>query len=143
MVKEIAGNAYYIDSLGNYVNDEGTYVDSLGNVIPTENVTKGEIVDYAEHFSMGMLLGGNMYSEKITRQVNVVNEKNYVSYFLNTQLQVEEDLQVNAIQLLSTAPSEMLDSDLVIFLTMEGVQATNSAYKVVFDDNYGYYNWEN
>ena len=44
--------------------------------------------------------------------------------------------------MMSSAPNELLDSDIVIYLTMEAVQAKNNAYKIVFDDNYGYYNWE-
>lgn len=146
MVKEIAGSVYYIDSQGNYVDDNGNYVNEVGEEISSSDVTIGEIVDYAEFFDLcGLDDDGNPSdSERIEKRINAVNNKNYVSYFLIIALtgNSERDIQVNAIRMLPSAPNEILDSDIVIYLTMEAVQASNGAYKLVFNDNYGYYDWE-
>ena len=149
MVKEIAGSVYYIDSQGNYVDDNGKYVNDAGEEISSSDITMGEIVDYAEFFYLcGLDDNGNpSASERIEKQINVVNGKNYVAYFLIAALDGDgygnRPIGVNAIQMLASAPNEILDSDIVIYLTMEAVQASNGAYKSVFNDNYGYYDWEN
>ena len=145
MVKEIAGSVYYIDSQGNYVDDYGKYVNVAGEEISSSDITIGEIVDYAEFFDLCELEDGEILpNERIEKQINAVNDKNYVAYFLIAALagDSERDIQVNAIRMLPSAPNEILDSDIVIYLTMEAVQASNGAYKIVFNDNYGYYDWE-
>ena len=135
----------YIDSNGNYVSEDGKYYNSVGAEIAASEVTPGDIVDYAEYFELGRLNGNAYtYNTNVTRQVKTVNDQNYVAYFYNSKLNRNESiyLRINAIKMLSTAPNELLDSDVVVFVTLEGVQATNGAYKSVFNDNYGYYNWE-
>ena len=135
----------YIDSNGNYISEDGKYYNEAGSEIAASEVTPGIIVDYAEYFELGRLSGNAYsYSGNITRQVKNVNGKNYVAYFYNSKINRNESrfLNINAIKMLSTAPNELLDSDVVVFISLEGVQATNGAYKSVFNDNYGYYNWE-
>jgi len=144
-VKQIGEAVYYIDSNGNYVSETGVYVNELGEEVLKQNLDIGEIIDYAEYFELGYLIGINFFeSDLIFRQENEAGGKNFVTYFYTDKLESDgnQSLNISAIRMLSSAPNELLDSDIVIYLTMEAVQAKNNAYKIVFDDNYGYYNWE-
>ena len=140
------GSIAYIDSQGNYVSETGVFLDETGSQIAdTTNITKGEVIDYSEYFELGNLTGNYFSaSENVVRQVKTVNDVNYVSYFYNSAINSDDiiGLQINAIKMKSTTPSEVLDSNIIIYITMEGVQSSNNAYKTVFDDNHGYYNWE-
>lgn len=145
-VKQISEAVYYIDSKGNYVSETGVYVNEVGEEVLKQNIDVGEVVDYAEYFSLGYYEGKNFVEENLNveRQENEVGGKNFVTYFYTDKLESggNRGLRINAIKMMSSAPNELLDSDIVIYLTMEAVQAKNNAYKIVFDDNYGYYNWE-
>lgn len=138
------GEVLYIDSKGNFVNESGTYVNSEGEEVDDSTLTKGVIVDYAEYFNIGSLSEETFTaSPKLIRQENEVNGQNYVTYFLNSALGVGvRVLDINSIKMLASAPEELLDSSVIIFMSMESVQASNKAYLTVFDDKYGYYNWE-
>ena len=139
------GTILFIDSEGNYLTEDGVYTDENGVTISSENVTAGEIVDYSEYFELGYLSGSNFsYSSTVARETNVVNNKNYVTYFLKSAISGDSisSCGINSIRMTSSAPNEILDSHMIIFISMEGVQSTNKAYKSVFNDNHGYYQWE-
>jgi len=145
MVKQLEDETIvYIDSKGNYVTESGSYVDANGNEIDPELVTAGEIVDYAEYFELGYKNGENFnYSSYVERKVNEVDSKKYITYFMKSAINAGSNVDsgINAIKMTSSAPNIILDTNVIIFINMEGVQTTNNAYKTVFDDNYGYYQW--
>lgn len=133
VVENIKGDIYFIDSKGNYVDEEGTYVDEFGEILELDDADKGEIVDYAEYFELGFISSGLFVQTDIY--------KNGTTYFIEDSLtsNAEYKTGINAIKMLDTVPSELLELNMSIYFSFEAVQADSDAVKAEFNDSRGYY----
>jgi len=136
--KQISGTVYYVDSKGNYVGDDGKYVDESGNSITVPEGNQGQVIDYAQYFLLG-----SVSDEVFTESTFVKSIKNdTVTYFYSSALSGGADIfmGVSALKMVADSPDELLGTTVCMYLSFDGVQKANEAFKYVYDDDRGYYN---
>jgi len=136
--KQISGTVYYVDSKGNYVGDNGNYVDESGNTITVAEADQGQVIDYAQYFLLGSVKN-DVFSE--TSFVKSI-KNNTVTYFYTSALSSGSDIfmGVSALKMVADSPDELLGTTVCMYLSFDGVQKANEAFKYVYDDDRGYYN---
>ncbi len=102
--------------------------------------SSGEIINntnYGQYFRL------NYGSAYVTYNTITNNSETNTIYYVTRALPSNTTYTfANSMTLLTNAPAEILNTDVKITITFEAVQASNEAYKSVFNDGWGYLNEE-
>lgn len=102
-------------------------------------VRDGELdttINYGKYFLVGYQDGGNFLESQEMFEDSF--SKSNDTYFMIDAVSSGFSTCFKYVQLSPSAPVEMLGESLRVFVTMQGVQIENEAYKSVFDDEHGY-----
>lgn len=106
------------------------YVRFWIDAFVVENGVVNESENYGEYFIVGLDYWEFEENTFLTRIGD--------TYFYEEEVSPSVMVYFNALKLSESAPTEMLNETLRLFVTFEAVQATNQAYKSVFNDDRGY-----